>query len=222
MKKLFIALFVSFLSIQLGFAVDEPVKGIKTEEKVFALTFDDGPDWGAFKMLEILNKNDAKATFFVRGGYIKDKMIGVMRKIVKAGHEIGNHSFSHKDMTKLSAEDMAKEIISAQEAVNKAADFTPVLFRAPSLKYSPELMAKLTELKMTPINASVYPNDWKKGITSEEIIETIKKTAKPGGIALMHSWCIPTLKALPEIIKYFKDNGYRLVTVSELLALQNK
>ncbi|WP_248924633.1 polysaccharide deacetylase family protein [Paenibacillus hamazuiensis] len=194
--------------------------GKRTEKKV-ALTFDDGPDAKyTYQILDILKKNDVVATFFVTGEHAAAHK-EAMKRIVDGGHEIGNHSWDHVDLTKLDQQQLEDEIDKTDEVIKSYTGHAPAFVRPPYGALSQQV-ADYAEKSHKIVNWSVDTRDW-EGVSSEKIVETVKKEIKPGAIILQH--CAGgkhgnlsnTVKALPQLIQTLKEKGYRLVTVSELL-----
>lgn len=219
MKKLAVLgmVFVMTFSVFSG----ETYWNVKTSQPVVALTFDDGPDGNTLKLMEIFKKEGVKATFYVKGKNVK-KAPGIVKKAFDAGHEIGNHTYTHPHLPKMTAEEVRKEIIDTQQAVKEATGSEPKTFRAPYLQQDEKVLTVLRELKMKSIMSSVGTNDWNKKETVASITDTATLKTKGGDIVLMHSWQKKTLDAMPEIIKRLKAKGLKFVTVSELLASEGK
>ncbi len=189
-----------------------------TKEKVFALTFDDGPFPKYTKeVLAILRQNHIRATFFMIG-----KMVHEHPKLARAvqaeGHVIGNHTWAHP------AEPRApqNEVRETDAILEKTLGIQPVLFRPPYGKLSNGLAQIAKEDKQTVVLWNSVGADWSKKATTGSIASQIIKMARPGGIALLHDGGgdrSATVAALPRIIKELTAQGYRFVTVPELLAM---
>ena len=191
-------------------------KNIDYDKKVVALTFDDGPSKYTSEILDILKKYNACATFFVVGNKV-EFYSEQMQRMLKEGSEIGNHSYSHKWLNRLSREEFQNEINKTNDIIKKETGFTPKLFRPTYGGYSDKLKA-YTNLKF--ILWTVDSADWKVKNT-EKILNNILPNVKDGSIVLMHDNHSYAVKALDEIIKSLKDQGYQFVTVSELLEIEN-
>lgn len=197
-----------------------PIKAVKTDQPVVALTFDDGPHpVNTARMLEFFARENIKVTFFEIGKNVAAHP-ELARAILAAGHEIGNHSKTHPklgDMTDLAA--VRAEIAETQAIIKDATGFTPVVFRAPYISHGPALWTVLDELKLPSISGAHSASDWDAKVTKEQVIaNTIKANA--GDIVILHTWPDKTVEALPEIVRLLRAKGLRFVTVSELLALQ--
>ena len=196
--------------------LDIKKKNIDYNEKVVALTFDDGPSKYTKGILDILKKHGVCATFFVVGNKAEFYQTELQR-MLKEGSEIGNHSYSHKWLNRLSEAEFKNEVNKTQEAVKKITGYTPTLFRPTYGGYSDKLKS-YTDLKF--ILWDVDSEDWKVKNT-KKILNNIFKTVKDESIILMHDNHDYATKALDEVITKLKEEGYQFVTVSELLEIQN-
>lgn len=193
-----------------------PIYSVETDEKKIAVTFncaweaDDIP-----AILEILDKYEAKATFFMLGQWAEDNPDAV-KMIADAGHEIGTHSNTHPDMAKISTEEIKKELTRSCERIEKAGGGSPSLFRAPSGSYSNELVKTAQELGFTTIQWDVDSRDW-KDLSADKMVDSITSNVQKGSIILFHSGKKNTLEALPQILEILKNSGYSFVKVSELI-----
>lgn len=200
--------------------------GPKKAKKV-ALTFDDGPDQKfTEQILDILKEKKVPATFFLLGKKV-EAYPKVVKRIVKEGHAIGNHSWSHAQLTKLDDASLKLQIDKADQAMKKVVGYEPNLFRAPYGALSDPVVEKLVKSDHHIISWSVDPRDW-DGRTADKIVDNVKKYTKPGAIILLHSAggykgdLSNTVAALPKIIEYLESKGYELVTVPDLLAIDDQ
>lgn len=191
--------------------------------KYIALTFDDGPHPEyTGKILDILKKNDAKATFFVIGKNAEYHPELVKREYDE-GHEIGNHTYSHPDMNKISVDKAVEEILKAQAVIESITGKKPTLFRAPGGIFSDELVCEVEELDCKPILWSWRQDtkDW-SNVSVDNIVNTVINNLQNGDIILFHDFNTKgssTPKALEILLPKLKNMGYSFVTVSELLDL---
>ncbi len=193
-----------------------PVYGVESAKKQVALTFNaawEADDIGA--LLALLKERNVTCTFFLVGQWA-EKNPREARRIVEAGHEIGNHSYAHPNMTNLSKQGIAEDITKAQEAIANAAGVTPKLFRAPSGAYNDTVVEAAQSMGLSVIQWSVDSVDWKKP-DPESLAARVLKKAEPGAIVLMHTGLENTRAALPRIIDGLREQGYSFVTVGELL-----
>jgi polysaccharide deacetylase family sporulation protein PdaB len=192
--------------------------------KQVALTFDDGPDnYYTLQILDILKKENVKATFFIVGERAKAHP-DVVKRIVNDGHAIGNHSWDHPDFPKINSEQATKEVTKTQEELESIVGFRPSLFRPPYGSLNDSDIQTITGMGLNIIDWSVDTRDW-AGTPTPKIMEYVRKELKPGGIILEH--CAGgrnenlsnTVSALEQIIPLLKKEGYNFVTVPTLLSL---
>lgn len=165
-------------------------------------------------MLEMFEKENVKATFFIGGKWAENNEILLM-DIVNGGHEIGNHGYGHEHMSKLSYERNLEEIKRSAEAIFNKCGINPTLFAPPYGEFNNTTLKAAEELGCTTIMWSVDTIDW-RGDGVDKIISRIQKKCHDGAIILMHP-TEDTVKALPEIISFVKSSGRSFVTVGELL-----
>lgn len=179
--------------------------------KCVALTFDDGPGTYTPELLKMLAEYDAKATFFLIGENVA-KHPQIVRDEVAAGHEIGNHSWSHRDLSKISAAAAKRDLQKTDAAIEKADGVKPTLVRPPFGAIAPSLK-KTLDVPVALWNIDTL--DWKTRDTEKTVKAAQKVT--PGSIVLMHDIHESTVKAVPAILKNLKAQGYHFVTVTELI-----
>ena len=188
---------------------------INEEDKVVALTFDDGPSKYTKDILDILKKHDACGTFFLIGN--KVSFYGdILREMLSEGNEIGNHSYDHKYLTRLSEEEVKDEINKTQDEIKRVTGYTPTLFRPTYGGYNNTLKSYID---LTFVLWDVDSRDWSVKST-EGIMSNVFKDVKSGSIILFHDNHEYSVNALPSVIKELKKQGYKFVTVSELLELK--
>jgi chitin deacetylase len=192
--------------------------------KPIALTFDDGP-WPEItsQVLDVLKKNNVKATFFVVGKQVQ-KHPQLLRQVVAQGHAIGNHTWSHQ-YHQYDEAAAAQELDEAAALVYKITGVKTSLFRPPAGILNNGLVAIAHQKKYAVVLWSVDSKDWRyQGNTPQSLVESVIKDAKPGGIILLHDGGgdrSTTVKALPQLITQLKKHGYTLVTVPELLEMNS-
>lgn len=201
-------------------AASTPISSVATTEPVVALTFDDGPHASnTTRMLELFAREKVRVTFFEIANNVAQHP-ELARAIVAGGHEIGNHTKTHANLSHLPDPTAVRaEVSEAQTIIKETTGVAPVVFRAPFLAHSPAVWAVLAELNLPSITTEVATKDWDAATTKEQIVASAI-TAGPGAIVLMHTWPDKTVEALPEIIAQLRAKGLRFVTVSELLALR--
>lgn len=184
-----------------------------TKAKKIALTFDDGPHPKVTpQILKILEKYDAKATFFVVGNEVK-KNPKVLQAVADAGHEIGNHTYSHAKLTTLSARKIKLQIDSNDAAIKAAIGQNATVFRPPYGAYNKTVT---NQLKVPNVLWTIDTLDWKHH-NPKKTVASVQKNAKNGSIVLLHDIHQTTADALEPILALLQKQGYEFVTVSEIL-----
>ncbi len=186
-------------------------------KKEIALTFDAGSDIAGITILDVLKKHNVKATFFLTGKWA-EKFPAYAKRIADEGHEIGNHSYSHPDPVKISTESLKVEISKAEQAIRTAAGKTPrPYFRFPYGSYNAAALKAAGEAGYPlSIQWSLDTIDWQQP-TADTIVSRIEAGASNGDIILMHIGGINTPQAVDRVIPELQSQGYKLVTLSELL-----
>lgn len=193
---------------------------VDTNKKVAALTFD--ISWGTEvpgPVLDILKKNNVKATFFISGPWAK-KHPEFPKRIVAEGHEIASHGEAHVNLSEYSKEEIKENILTAHQKIKEVTGVEPNLIRTPNGDWNDLVLTTAEELNYRVIQWSADSLDWKRpGV--EVIANRVIKKVRPGAIILMHAsdTCTQTPDALPRVLEGLKQQGYQLVTVSELLKI---
>jgi len=212
----------SYYPLQTKFP-DTIIYKVETNEKIIALTFDDGPD-NVYtpKVLDVLKKHGVQATFFLLGARV-EKYPEVVKRIDEEQHEIGNHTFWHPELTKTGVENMKFEIEKSDKAITSVLREKPELFRAPYGSLTEEMVQTLPDLGYKAVGWSIDSEDW-KGLSKEEIKQQVINSLHPGSIVLMHSVgdVEGTVEAVDELIPYLKSLGYHFVTVPEMWQTEYK
>jgi peptidoglycan/xylan/chitin deacetylase (PgdA/CDA1 family) len=185
--------------------------------KCVALTFDGGPSAPTPKLLDVLREKKAHATFFVQGKGHTDTYPKTLLRISQEGNEIGNHTWSHKILTKLSARQIDAEIDPVQNDVRRITGHTPVLLRPPQGRTDDAVSAELKKRGLAQVLWSVTAEDYATTDTALITRRVLKQTHRDG-IILLHDRYKGTIPAVPRIIDRLRSCGYTIVTVSELLA----
>ena len=197
-----------------------PIYCVETEEKKIAVTFDAA--WSAEdtdEIIEILKKHNAKATFFAVGDWV-EKNPEAVKKLYNAGHEIGNHSDTHPSFSQINREEIKSEILNCNKKIEKITGVEPKLVRAPSGDYDNKSIEVTESLNMKMIQWDVDSLDWKKLSVDEMYGRVVSKTQK-GSILLFHNGVENTPEALDKILEKLEKDGYKFVTVSELIYWDN-
>jgi peptidoglycan/xylan/chitin deacetylase (PgdA/CDA1 family) len=186
--------------------------------KVVALTFDDGPAKDTPAILSILKQYDVPATFFVVGQAVKEYP-GMVAQEIAQGHQIGVHTWSHPDLTKLPAAKQQQEIVDTQNAIISDSGVASRLFRAPYGAVDPSVIATAEKNKLLSVLWEGDTNDWQRPDVNT-IVQRVVSEVTPGSIILMHDGGgdrANTVAALPTIIKELKKQGYGFATVGDLV-----
>lgn len=198
--------------------VEQPVPSDEVEEKqidpnkpMIAFTFDDGPSKYTEQLLGILEQNQVHASFFMVGQNV-GRYPNVIQKMKELGCDIGNHTMNHRELTKLSVEDIEIQIESVNDAIKKCINEGATLVRPP---YGSEDEKVRGALKYPIILWSVDTNDWQTE-DANVIAEYILNTVKDGDIVLMHDIYQPTVDSVAIVIPKLIEKGYQVVSVSEM------
>lgn len=194
----------------------------KNNEKVIALTIDDGP-WPktTVEMLDIFKQNDVKATFFWVGSSLQANP-EIAKRVVAEGHAIGNHTWHHL-YKRMDAATAKSEIERTNELIYKKTGVKTSLFRPPGGFLNNGLAAYAKNQNNAVIMWSLTSADTDPRAKYQAFVKNVLKGAKPGAIVLMHDGGgnrERTVKALPEIISGLKQQGYKFVTIPELLEME--
>jgi chitin deacetylase len=198
---------------------------VNTGQKVVALTFDDGPSPKSDTVLSILNKYNVKATFFLTGSSMHHYFPETER-IVASGHEIGNHTYSHKRLIFKSYRTIASEIEKTDSLIRKAGYKKEVHFRPTHAKKLILLPLYLDRNKRKTILWDVEPESMDKIASNSELIANyVIKNTKKGSIILLHPMYDrdnESINSIEKIITGLRDKGFEFKTVSELLEYEQK
>lgn len=199
----------------------EAIYRVDIENKKISLTFD--VNWAdeeyLYKILDILDKYNVKATFFVMGRWIvypENENIDKLKEIHKRGHEIGNHSYSHADFKTINEQKMIKEIKDAEKVIKETIGVKTELFRFPSGHYNQNGVKVANSLGYKSIQWDVDSIDWKQLGLEREYSRVINHV-KPGSIVLFHNNGKYTADNLNRLIPELQGKGYEFVPVSQLI-----
>lgn len=199
-----------------------PIYCVQTNEKKVALSFDAA--WGnedTQKILDILEEKNVKVTFFMTGGWVESYPDDV-KAIYEAGHDLGNHSENHKNMSQLSDAEITEELMKVHEKVKEITGYDMFLFRPPYGDYDNEVVTVAKANNYYSIQWDVDSLDWKDyGVDS--IIDTVcnHKHLGNGSIILCHNGAKYTAEALSTLIDNLRNQGYEIVPVSQLIIRDN-
>jgi chitin deacetylase len=195
---------------------------VNASQKVVALTFDDGPTpEGTGQILSILDRGGVRATFFVTGAEL-EKNMAEGRKIVAAGHELGNHSYSHERMVLVTPSFVEQEVERTDKLIRDAGHQGEIYFRPPYGKKLFALPYYLARTGRRSVTWDVEPDSYPEvAADSDRITEHVLSKTRPGSIIILHVMYPgrgESLKAVEKILEGLKAQGYSFKTVSELLA----
>jgi peptidoglycan/xylan/chitin deacetylase (PgdA/CDA1 family) len=191
-----------------------------------ALTFDDGPSEGTHRLLDILNRFETRATFFVCGMNVK-RLPVVARAVAAAGHELGNHTYSHPPLYLRSRHSITEELSAAQSVIAETTGATPALFRAPFGVRWFGLREAQRRLNLLGVMWTVIGLDWK--LTADRIARRVLAGTGNGAIICLHDGRLvqanpdigATLDAVGRLIPALQSRGFAFETVSQLLCPTN-
>lgn len=186
-------------------------KYVDKNTKLVALTFDDGPNYNTIKVVDILNKYNVTATFFLTGKNIKGNE-KIVKKLYESNMEIGNHTYSHLLLTKYNEQIIKEEISKTNSLINDIVGETPTLLR-PSYGSVNNTIKKVSNMPIIIWNIDTL--DWKYK-DSSRISDKILSKVKDGDIILMHDRYTASLNSLEKFIPKLLKEGYQIVSVSEL------
>lgn len=195
-----------------------PIYQAKTDEKVIALTFD--LSWGTEvgpQILDILKKDNIKSTFFLSGPWAK-RHVEMVQRIHQEGHEVESHGQAHVNLNELGREGAAKNIGDAHAILESLTGRAPTFIRPPNGAFNDTSVQAAKDLGYATVMWSVDSRDWMNPGT-EAIISRTTKLMHPGAIVLFHAsdTCKQTHLALPTILQQLKAEGYRFVTLDDLI-----
>ena len=178
-----------------------------------ALTFDDGPSKYTTSLLDGLRKRGVRATFFLQGQCIEGKE-EVIKQMQEDGHLIGNHTFHHVQLTKLSDEQAKQEVVSTSNAIYEITGIYTSYIRPPFGEWKKGLDYNVT---MIPVLWTIDSRDWYTQNTPV-IVNEVMKQVEDGDIILMHDCYKTSVESALQIVDQLKEQGYELVTVDEMIA----
>ena len=197
-------------------------RSVETAKKQVALTFDDGPHPTLTpKILEILARYNVPATFFMVGQNIF-YYPEAARAVIDAGHEVGNHTFTHPHIATLNEKGIFEEIGKCEDALEELCEYRPHLLRTPQGALTPSLERCLLEDDYILVLWSIDTRDWDNKSTAS-IVKAVLERVSSGDIILMHdyiSYNSKTPEALEQIVPELLSRGYEFVTVSQLLGVR--
>ncbi|NLY31051.1 MAG: polysaccharide deacetylase family protein [Firmicutes bacterium] len=197
-----------------------PIYKVEVPDKRMSISFD--AMWGVDytdELLRILAENDVRTTFFL-GGYWVEKYPEYVKKIVDAGHEIGNHTYSHPHLNNLSPAAIRQELERNHNNIKAITGTDSFLFRPPFGEYSNKVIEVAEQLGYYTIQWSIDSLDW-KDVSAQFIVDRILSQAGPGEIVLMHNNGKHTAEAVARFLPELKRQGFEIVPISELIYRDN-
>ena len=197
-----------------------PIYSVQTEERKVAISFDAA--WGADKtssIMDLCDEYNVKATFFLVGFWV-EKYPDMVKEIYNRGYEIGIHSNTHPDMTKLSKKEIKEELTTNIKQIEDLTGYRARLFRPPYGYYNNQLIEVCEELGLSCIEWSVDSLDW-KGISAGEIAGRVTTKSKEGSIVLFHNNSDNILDGLKMILEFYKNNKFEVVPIGSLIYWEN-
>lgn len=185
-----------------------------TSAKLVALTFDDGPSSTTTQVLDVLEKYNVKATFFLIGNQINMDVLPIMQRQVRMGCELANHSYNHSNMAGMSSYQIQQEVNATTSAIKNAVNYDVKFFRPPYISVSNTMYQNIDLAFIQGIGC----NDWESSVSASQRANAVLNSVSDGSIVLLHDMQgnQATVDALPTIIEGLKNQGYTFVTLSEL------
>lgn len=193
-----------------------PIYCVERDNKCASLSFDAA--WGnedTELLIEILERYDVKATFFVVGSWV-DKYPESVKALHDAGHEVMNHSDDHAHFSRLGENEIVENLKACNDKIEEVTGVRPTLFRCPYGEYDDHVIKTVNSVGMTAVQWDVDSLDW-KGISADEIARRVTSKVQPGSIVLFHNAAENTPAALPQIIETLIGDGYELIPISDIL-----
>lgn len=193
--------------------------------KKLALTYDDGPnDPYTLRLMDVLAKHDVRATFFAIGRYVQQKP-QIVRDLVKAGHIVGNHTYTHPQLALQRISQVRIELATCQNVLSDVLGEAPKLFRPPYGGRRPSVLRAVREMGLEPVMWSITGYDW-KATTPEQIERHVKRQLRGGDVILLHDGGhvemgadrSHTVAVTERLITKYKAEGYEFVTIPEMMA----
>jgi peptidoglycan/xylan/chitin deacetylase (PgdA/CDA1 family) len=194
----------------------DPDKVDCTKVKCVALTFDDGPSPFTDRLLDVLNAENAKATFFLIGNKVAADP-DAARRIQQAGMEVGGHTWEHPNMTTIPTKDIPSQLSKATEAIADATGQAPQLYRPPGGLSNDTVRAEAAKQGLAEILWDVIPFDWINDANTAATTYMLRTQIKPGSVVLLHDTYSSTVDVVYQFLPVLVANGYHIVTVSHLL-----
>lgn len=193
------------------------------ENNAIAITFDDGPDpQHTPRLLDMLKERGIKATFFLVGKCAAT-WPDIVKRMIEEGHEVGNHTWNHYQLTRLGESKVLNELQTTHDAIVKACGVTPILYRPPygATRLSQQKLIH-DHFDYTAVLWDVDPLDWKAPRSAAKVHERVLKQTKAGSIILCHDIHRETVDAMPATLDNLKARGFQFVTVTQLFNIESQ
>lgn len=197
-----------------------PIYCVATDEKKISISFDAA--WGdeyTEGILDILDQYNVKTTFFLVGFWV-DKYPDMVKKIKERGHDVQNHSSTHPHMSRLSADQIVKELNTTGDKIQEITGERPFLFRPPFGDYNNKLIETAKENGYYTIQWDVDSLDWKE-LGAKPVVDRVTRNVKKGSIVLFHNNAKYVLEYLPLVLERLQKDGYEIVPISQLIIREN-
>lgn len=196
-------------------AAPEPTPKPEPPRPIIALTFDDGPSLHTSVILDVLERYDGRATFFVIGNLVETHR-GIVERAVGLGNEIANHTHTHARLTAQTDDNVIAEIQSASAAILAITGFSPPIYRPPFGATDDRIETLSAELGYGIVKWTLDPLDWRDR-DADIIYDRIMSEVEDGSVIILHDIHATTAQAMERVIPSLIEQGFELVTVSELL-----
>ncbi|MDR5659383.1 polysaccharide deacetylase family protein [Serpentinicella sp. ANB-PHB4] len=197
-----------------------PIYSVDTAEKKVAISFDAA--WGdeyTDQILDTLDKYNVKTTFFLVGFWV-DKYPDMVQKIHERGHEVGNHSTTHPHMSRLTREQIIKELQETGNKIDEIIGYQPTVFRPPFGDYNNLLIDTAKEIGYYTIQWDIDSLDWKE-MGVKPVVDRVSNNAKNGSIILFHNNAKYVAEFLPLVLEQLQSKGFEIVPISDLIYKEN-
>lgn len=193
-----------------------PIYSVETKDKKISISFDAAyGDEYTIDILDTLDKYKVKTTFFLVKFWVEN-FPNRVEEIHKRGHEIGNHSATHPNMSKLSPEQIAEELNSTGDEITKITKEKPILFRPPFGDYNDTVIREAKKNGYYTIQWDIDSIDWKE-LGTQSVVDRVTRNVKPGSIILFHNNAKYVREYLPLVLERLIADGYEIVPISELI-----